>query len=278
MSIASIFGPRRSSDAPVKDDFYQTRHGRIHCRTLGEGIPLFLMHSNGRSAHEFDALAGALAHRFRVVSWDMPGQGDSDRLSRHFTIREYSDLAVDLALEIFGGVKAIMAGASIGAAFALAAGTDHPDSVAGVVPIELPVSRDERWWHDHWTMVETMFSCPDEPAEKLHARFREVTPELAARLRIDRHKAGTWALMDAMWAGREDANATHGRIRNLRVPSLFVNVDKGVAADAATILSTLNRTAKLMVIKNSGHFPHTDDPPGVAAVIGAVFGDDGNKL
>jgi pimeloyl-ACP methyl ester carboxylesterase len=255
----------------VKDVFYSTQHGRIHCRTLGAGIPLFLMHSNGRSAHEFDALARSLAPAFEVVSWDMPGQGDSDRLPGHFPVHSYSELAIDLATDIFGGERPIMAGASIGAVLALAAGADHPDRVAGVVPIELPLGRDEQWWRDHWMMVETMFACPDEPPEKLHARFRQVTPELAARLRIDRHKAGTWAVMDVLWAGREDADATPERIKNLRVRSLFVNGEKGVATDAAKVLSTLNDTARLTVIKNSGHFPHTDDPVAVAAAISEVF-------
>jgi pimeloyl-ACP methyl ester carboxylesterase len=262
----------------VKDAFYTTRLGRIHCRILGEGRPLFLMHSNGRSAHEFDALASLLAHRFKVVSWDMPGQGDSDRLSRHCAIRGYSDLAVDLAIEIFGGERPIMAGASIGAVLALAAGADHPDRVAGIVPIELPLGRDQCWWQDHWTMVEAMFSCPDEPPEKIRARFRHVTPELATRLRIDRHKAGTWAVTDVLWAGRDDADATPLRVRTLRVRSLFVNGDKGVATDAATLLPALNDTVKLAVIKDSGHFPHTDDPHAVAAAISEVFDGEGVEL
>jgi pimeloyl-ACP methyl ester carboxylesterase len=262
----------------VKDVFYTTRQGRIHCRILGEGRPLFLMHSNGRSAHEFDALANVLAPRFKVVSWDMPGQGDSDRLSGHCPIRTYSDLAIDLALEIFRGKRPIMAGASIGAVLALAAGADHPERVAGIVPIELPLGRDQRWWRDHWNMVEAMFSCPDEPLEKLQPRFRQLTPELAARLRIDRHKAGTWAVMDVLWAGREDADATQARVRSLRVRSLFVNGDKGVAPGAAGVLPTLNDTARLTVIKDSGHFPHTDDPHAVAAAISEVFGSDGNEL
>jgi pimeloyl-ACP methyl ester carboxylesterase len=92
----------------VNDVFYDTRLGRIHCRVAGDGAPLFLMHSNGRSAYEFDPLANALADRFRVVSWDMPGQGDSDRLTGHFTIRNYCDLAIELAAQIFGGKQPII--------------------------------------------------------------------------------------------------------------------------------------------------------------------------
>jgi pimeloyl-ACP methyl ester carboxylesterase len=255
----------------VKDGFYDTRHGRIHCRAVGEGAPLFLMHSNGRSAYEFDPLANALADRFRVVSWDMPGHGDSDRLIRHFTIRNYCDLAIELAAQIFRGEQPIMAGASSGAVVALAAGAIYPAHVAGVIPIELPLSRDQAWWRDHWAMIESVFSCPEEPLDRLQTKFREITPELAARLRIDRYKAGTWAMMDVLWAGREDADATFERVRSLRMPALFINGDKGVAMDAAAILPTLSDTAKLTVIKDSGHYPHTDHPFAVAAAIRAMF-------
>src|SRR5882757_6285092 len=135
----------------MEDLFLPSRLGRIHCRAVGDGPLLFLMHSVGRSAHEFDAVAMMLTDRFRIVAWDMPGHGDSDRLRGHVRIVDLAELAVELATELSAG-KPILGGGSIGAAIALAAAAGRPEALAGIVPIELPLSRDTAWWEQHWPM------------------------------------------------------------------------------------------------------------------------------
>ncbi|QEH79977.1 alpha/beta fold hydrolase [Sphingomonas sp. C8-2] len=254
----------------MDDIFLQGPFGRVHCRATGEGRLLFLMHSAGRSAHEFDALAQRLAGRFRVLSWDMPGHGDSDRPQGHVTLPQFADLAVELACSL--GERPILGGGSVGAAIALAAtGSPRAAELGGIVSIELPLTRDGTWWARNWGMIETMFGCPEEPEERARARFRTWTPELAARLAIDRHKAGGHAMMDLLWAGRDDADRVQPRIRALAVPALFVNGDGGVAPEAATLLPSLNPAAVLRLVADSGHFPHSDDPEAVARAIQEMF-------
>lgn len=251
----------------MEDVFYKTSRGRVHCRESGRGQRLLLMHSNGRSAYEFDTLAEAIGDRLRVVAWDMPGHGDSDRVTTHMSVSDLAALAVEIGAR--DGEKPFVGGSSIGATIALAAGALHPDAVAGLVVIELPISRDGRWWRDNWPLVETMFGCPEEPAELVSRRYRTVPPELMTRLRIDRHKAGGHAMMQVLWAGRADADKTRSRIADLRVPALFLNGDKGLATDAAALLSELNPAARLAVVPDSGHFPQTDDPQSSAEAIAA---------
>ncbi len=254
----------------MEDRFHQTGHGRVHCRETGGGRPLLLMHSNGRSAHEFDDVAAALAGRFRVISWDMPGHGDSDRATTHLTVADLAALAVDIASRSSGQLP-IIGGSSIGATVALAAGFAHARAIAGIVAIELPLNRGQSWWEDNWFHVETMFGCPEEPPELVARRYRTVPPALASRLRVDRHKAGGAAMMQVLWAGRAVADATRDRIGALAVPALFVNGDHGLATDAGEVLPHLNGTARLAVIADSGHFPQTDDPRAVAAAIIDAF-------
>lgn len=254
----------------MEDLFLPSRLGRIHCRAVGAGPILFLMHSVGRSAHEFDALAQLLSDRFRVVAWDMPGHGDSDRLRGPVSIVELADLAVELALSLSlpaPSSKPVIAGGSIGAAIALAAAARHGDVLGGIIPIELPLSRDQSWWQQNWPLIEAMFGCPEEPDERVRSRYRRLTPDLAHRLTIDRHKAGCRGMMSVLWAGREDADATRLRITELAIPALFVNGSAGVAPEAAEVLAAYANVAELTVVTDSGHFPHTDDPDAVAEAI-----------
>jgi len=250
----------------MKDVFRQTRLGRMHLRVHGTGRPLFLMHSIGTSAHEFDQLAAELGDDFEIVAWDMPGHGDSDPMRGHITVSEYADLALELVQSMFEQ-KPIVGGTSIGAMFAVAFGAKHPEAAAGILPIELPLGRDENWWSTNWLAVETMFSFPDGPEENTRVRFRDWSPELALRLRIDRHRSGGRTIMDALWAGRDDADEVPGWITALRGPTLFINGDRGVAPNAATMLDELNPDVKLTIIPDSQHFPQTDDPPAVARAI-----------
>ena len=254
------------------DIFENTSFGRIHLRQAGNPAlpPLLLLHSNGRSAYEFDALAAELTDHFYVLACDLPGQGDSDPLCRHFSTSDYGRIVVELCEALFTA-KPVVAGSSIGALLALVTGAEHPGAVAGIVPIELPLSRDTAWWEANWGMVETMFAYADEPEDRVRARYRELTPELAARVRIDRHKAGGTTMMDVLWAGRDAADAIPVQIRTLQVPALFINGDRGVATEASEVLGRLNPAVDLHIVADSGHFPHTDAPKAVANAIIAKF-------
>ena len=74
----------------AKDIFVETRMGRIHCLEAGSGPALILMHSNGASAYEYEFVIDDLAKKYRVVAWDMPGQGDSDTPPRFFSAHDFS--------------------------------------------------------------------------------------------------------------------------------------------------------------------------------------------
>src|SRR3954465_1282218 len=108
------------SNTAIKDGFAKTRnHGRIHYRELGTGEPLILMHTNGGSAFQHDVAAPLLAQRFRMISWAMPGHGDSDPLPRHYSIEDYAAALAELmdALEL---KRAHVGGSSVGGSIAAA--------------------------------------------------------------------------------------------------------------------------------------------------------------
>jgi 3-oxoadipate enol-lactonase len=111
------------------DAFVEIGAGRIHYRKQGSGAPLLLLHSNGASLYEFDGNMDALADRFTVIAWDMPGHGDSTPIATHMTVEAYSD-ALDQFLNALGIDSATVAGSSIGAVIAADFAARYPHRVS----------------------------------------------------------------------------------------------------------------------------------------------------
>src|SRR3546814_4878129 len=57
----------------------RTSAGPVAVHRAGRGDPVVLLHGNGHSAHEFDRVLPALASRFTLIGWDMPGHGASSQ-------------------------------------------------------------------------------------------------------------------------------------------------------------------------------------------------------
>ena len=239
------------------DKFEKTRFGRIHYQVWGEGEPLVLLHGNGGSSHEFARNGEALARSFKVIAWDMPGQGDSDALAAHMGIGDYSDALAEL-LTAIGVERAIIGGSSVGAVIAADFAARHASLISKALLIEL-ASRAESWWAAHWEMVEAMFSIPTQDAQTVAKRFvAPATDEIVKRWNIDRNKAGGHSMMDVMWAGRDyDLEAILPRVK---APALLVFGDKSPVLERATEFRDLLPNASLVVLQDAGHFPMTDVP------------------
>ena len=246
------------------DGFVDTALGRIHYVQKGKGRPLVLLHSNGASCHEFHGCMDALAEKFRVLAWDMPGHGDSAPIARHMTISAYSD-TLDQVLGELGIDSAIVGGSSVGAVIAADFAARYSARVEKVVLVELAV-RPEQWWSDHWAMVEQMFSIPEQSAETIAARLvRTPSERVVRRWNIDRHKAGGHTMMDVMWAGREyDVEPV---LRSIRVSALLVYGDKSpVSGPALQLKSELDRGA-IAIVTDAGHFPMLDAPDAFSSAL-----------
>ncbi|MGZ0248029.1 MAG: alpha/beta fold hydrolase, partial [Alphaproteobacteria bacterium] len=101
------------------DGFINTGHGRIHYLEQGSGPSVILLHSNGGSAYEYEEMFDQLAKTHRVLAWDMPGHGDSEPITLHYSVEMYADAVVAFmdALDI---ESASVLGSSIGGAICVA--------------------------------------------------------------------------------------------------------------------------------------------------------------
>jgi pimeloyl-ACP methyl ester carboxylesterase len=121
---------------PPRGDFIRVRGVRLHMiDTGGSGPAVILLHGNGVTLAdmEISGLVARAARRRRVVAFDRPGFGYSERpRGVAWTPAVQADLIAG-ALERMGIEQAVVVGHSWGSMVALALALDHPRLVQGLV-------------------------------------------------------------------------------------------------------------------------------------------------
>lgn len=112
---------------------------RLYYERRGAG-PLLLLIGSPMDSTGFSGLAGALADRYTVVTYDPRGLGNSSRqdTAEDVTPEQQAD-DVHRLLSVLGGEPADVFGSSGGAVVGLALVTAHPDQVRTLVAHEPPV-------------------------------------------------------------------------------------------------------------------------------------------
>jgi pimeloyl-ACP methyl ester carboxylesterase len=129
---------RAEQDHPPQGRFVTIDGVRLHFTVQGRddaAQTVVMLHGNGTLGEEFDisGLTRLAAERYRVVVFDRPGYGWSERPDgRRWDPQEQADLLHD-ALVRLGVSDPIVLGHSWGALVALAMGLSHPDDVGSLV-------------------------------------------------------------------------------------------------------------------------------------------------
>lgn len=126
---------KAETDNPPVGRFVQVSGVRLHYVERGSGDAVVLLHGNGSMIEDFEAsgLLDLAAKEFRVIAFDRPGFGYSERpRGKVWTPDAQADL-IARALAKLGVSKAIVLGHSWGASVAAAMGIGHPALVRGLV-------------------------------------------------------------------------------------------------------------------------------------------------
>lgn len=120
---------------PPQGRFVTVDGVRLHYAIAGEGPPVVLLHGNGSMIDELVAsgLPALLAQHYRVVMFDRPGFGYSERPHDRAWTAQSQASTLAFALERLGIGRATIVGHSWGALVALALALDHPERVRGLV-------------------------------------------------------------------------------------------------------------------------------------------------
>jgi len=120
---------------PPIGQFIEVDKVRLHYIERGAGQPVVLLHGNGSMVEDL-AISGLLdrvASRYRVIAFDRPGYGHSERpRDRVWTPLAQARL-LHRALQQIGVENPIMAGHSWGALVAIALALEFPESVKSLV-------------------------------------------------------------------------------------------------------------------------------------------------
>jgi pimeloyl-ACP methyl ester carboxylesterase len=122
-------------DNPPTGQFLEVNGVRLHYVERGSGEPLVLLHGNGSMIEDFDSsgLIDLAAKNYRVIVFDRPGFGHSDRPRNVVWTPDAQAELIKLALERLDVSHATVLGHSWGAAVAVALALKFPDLVRGLV-------------------------------------------------------------------------------------------------------------------------------------------------
>lgn len=112
----------------------ETRTGKVHFTDVGSGSPVVLLHANLHDHHDFDAIAGRLAERHRVVAIDWPGHGASAPPPPGVAVT--ASLLADVLEDVVAALEvtaAVFVGNSVGGFAAARLAITQPERVAGLV-------------------------------------------------------------------------------------------------------------------------------------------------
>ena len=122
-------------DNPATGRFLHVNDVRLHYIERGSGEPLVLLHGNGSMIKDFESsgLIDLAAKNYRVIVFDRPGFGHSDRPRNVVWTPDAQAELINQALLRLGVSNAIVLGHSWGASVAVALALKYPDMVRGLV-------------------------------------------------------------------------------------------------------------------------------------------------
>lgn len=139
LGAAALFnraGARRAEAlTPPSGKFINVDNVRLHYVDRGEGPVVVLLHGNGMLLQDYEAsgVLGLAAENHRVIAFDRPGFGYSDRPRSRLWTPSAQGALIAQALEQLGIEQAVVVGHSWGTLVALALALEHPERVGGLV-------------------------------------------------------------------------------------------------------------------------------------------------
>lgn len=255
----------------------ETATGAIAYDEIGDGLPIFLLPSGAHDRHDYDELRALLPSRFRSISIDWPGHGESPAGEGAASAMRFADIAEEL-VERLAPEGAIVVGNSVGGFAAARLAIRRPELVKGLVIVDgggfagrPPQARafcalmSRPWFLRRiYPRFSTLYMRPRTEADR---RARDTG---VATTRRDPGLLAVSQLWRSFASPEHDLRAEAGSIS---APTLLIwgRRDPVIPLKVGRKAAAMIPGAKLAVFE-SGHVPHTTDPERFAAEL-APFAD-----
>jgi len=285
--------PSAPGTVPAQDLAYPTSQFitvgglEIHYEEAGSGEPVYLLlHGFGASTWSWRELMSPLAERGRVIAYDRPAFGLTERPMRWTGENPYgtaSQVGLAIALmDALGVERAVWIANSAGAAIAAQAALDHPGRVSELVLIApaLGPSRERQvTWRERIfrspqirrigpLLVRNIAKTGNDTILRAWHDPSLVTDEIIANYRRPL-RAHDWDR--ALWhfTNAPRTAALYEQLPSLTMPVILItgDDDRIVPTRATLRMAEYLSTARLVVLERCGHVPQEECPAALLEVI-----------
>ena len=244
----------------------------IHFEVSGKGSPtLVLVHGWAFDRHLWDQEVKRLSPRYRVVTLDLAGHGESGRDRAKWTIGAFGE-DVKAVVEALGAKDVVLIGHSMGGAVVVEAGRRMPGRIKGIVLIDTLLDVEQP------TPPEAVESMAKQLGADYPATVTKMTTEYlfapatpaAVRERVLRQATAIPADISIAMLRESWTYDPVPALREVKAPIRAVNADK-----FPTNLEANRRHMPgfdAFIVAGTGHYPMLEDPARFSAAFDRALG------
>jgi pimeloyl-ACP methyl ester carboxylesterase len=231
---------------------------KIYYEVHGQGTPLLLTHGYSSTSAMWQGQIELLAAKYKLITWDMRGHGNSDypeNPSAYSEPHTVADMAAILDKVAGPGCKAIVGGLSLGGYMSMAFYNAHTDRVISLLIIDTGPGFKKDSAREAWNTYARKQG--DEFDKNGLGPLQNLSPE---RSQVSHRDASGIAHAARGMLTQRDS-AVINSLGNIKAPSLVLvgSEDKGFLAATDYMASKIPR-AKKVIIPKAGHAANIDNP------------------
>ena len=255
---------RKPSRRPVKT---QVNGITLAYDDRGTGIPIVFLHAFPLNRTMWTAQQAALGQRFRTISIDLRGHGESDAPFWRYSLEQYASDVKEL-LAGLGIARAVFVGLSMGGYLEFTLYRLYPELILGLVFADTRAEADkpeQRQWRFNLAQ-RTASTGPaaviaDMLPKLLAPKTYERDPDLVERVRSIQAAAPVAGIIGDLMAMAERPDSVD-LLSSITIPTLVIVGEDDVLTtpvDAQRIANGIPG-AKLVVLPGAGHLSNMDQP------------------